>query len=136
MTHPAPGTKAVVPVEGLAKPKGVWSVATIARPGALVFVSGLLSKDENGEIVGVGDITAQTEKVIQNLQAALAAAGATLRDILRVDVYVRDISQFGEIHAVRRRYFEADPPASTMVEVSRLTDDRCLIEINAIAVLP
>jgi enamine deaminase RidA (YjgF/YER057c/UK114 family) len=136
MTDSARGTKAIVPVEGLAKPKGVWSVVTTARPGTLVFVSGLLSKDENGQIVGVGDITAQTERVIQNLQTALAAAGATLRDILRVDVYVRDISKFDEIHAVRRRYFESDPPASTMVEVSRLTDDRCLIEINAIAVLP
>lgn len=128
--------KEVVPVEGMAKPAGVWSVAIVARPGRLVFVSGLLAKDEGGDIVGVGDIAVQTEKVLQNLQTALKGAGGTLADVVRVDVYVRDISQFSEIHAVRRRYFPSEPPASTMVEVSRLTDDRSLIEINAIAVLP
>jgi len=126
--------KEVVPVKGLPQPKGVWSIVTRARPGNLVFVSGLLSKDENGEIVGVGDITAQTEQVIANLKTALAAAGATLEDIVRVDVYIKDMSHFDKIHAVRRKHFVKDPPASTMVEISRMTDDRCLIEINAIAV--
>ena len=128
--------KQIVPVQGMAKPKGVWSVAVVATPGKLVFVSGLLAKDQDGDIVGVGDITAQTDKVCQNLVQALASAGATLNDIVRVDVFVRDISKFSEIHAVRARYFQKDPPASTMVEVSRLTDDRALIEITAIAVLP
>lgn len=126
----------VVPVEGLAKPKGVWSVAIRANPGQLVFVSGLLSKNAAGEVVGTGDIAAQTEQVLENLRTALAAAGGTLADIVRVDVHVRDITQFNTIHAVRRRYFPQDPPTSTMVEVSRLTDERCLIEISAIAVLP
>lgn len=126
----------VVPVEGLAKPKGVWSVAIRANPGQLVFVSGLLSKNAAGEVVGTGDIAAQTEQVLDNLRTALEAAGGTLADIVRVDVHVRDITQFNTIHAVRRRYFPQDPPTSTMVEVSRLTDERCLIEISAIAVLP
>lgn len=128
--------KEIVPVKGLPTPKGVWSLVTRARPGQLIFVSGLLSKSESGEIIGVGDITAQTEQVLSNLKIALESAGATLDDIVRVDVYVRDISQFDKIHAVRRRYFVKDPPASTMVEVSGMTDERCLIEINAIAVLP
>ena len=128
--------KEVVPVEGLAKPKGVWSVAIRANPGQLVFVSGLLSKNAAGEVVGPGDIAAQTEQVLENLRTALAAAGGTLADIVRVDVHVRDITQFDTIHAVRRRYFPQDPPTSTMVEVSRLTDERCLIEISVIAVLP
>ena len=129
-----PNAKQIVPVEGMAKPKGVWSVATIANPGSLIFVSGLLAKDANGEIVGVGDISAQTEKVLENLKTALTAAGASLADVVRVDVYIRDMAHFPEIHAVRRRYFPQDPPASTMVEVSRLTDERALIEITAIAV--
>lgn len=122
-------------VDGLAKPKGVWSTVSVANPGALVFVSGLLSKDEKGQLVGEGDISAQTECVLKNMQTALASAGASMSDIVRVDVYVRDITQFEKIHEVRRRYFVQDPPTSTMVEVSRLTDDRCLIEINAIAVI-
>lgn len=126
----------IVNVEGMAKPRGVWSVATIAQPGALIFVSGLLSKNENGEVVGIGDVAVQTEQVLKNLEKALSSAGAALADVVRVDVYIRDMSHFEEIHAVRRRYFPKDPPASTMVEVSRLTDDRCLIEITAIAVKP
>jgi 2-iminobutanoate/2-iminopropanoate deaminase len=133
VTNPA---KSIVTVEGLSKPQGVWSVAVKANPGQLIFVSGLLAKDETGNIVSVGDITGQTEKVLQNLVQALAGAGATIDDVVRVDVFVRDISAFAEIHAVRRRYFTKDPPASTMVEVSRLTDDRALIEITAMAVIP
>ena len=128
--------KQIVPVTRLSKPQGVWSVAVAATPGRMIFVSGLLAKDETGAIVGVGDIAAQTDQVLKNLQQALSGANATLADIVRVDVYVRDISQFAEIHAVRKRYFPEDPPASTMVEVSRLTDDRCLIEVTAIAVVP
>lgn len=128
--------KSVVPVTGLAKPGGVWSTVTTATPGKLIFVSGLLAKDENGQIVGEGDITAQTEKVCQNLKQALACAGASLDDVVRVDVYCKDISQFKEIHAVRARYFTKDAPASTMVQVTEFTDRRALIEINAIAVVP
>ena len=131
MTKP----KSVVPVTGLSKPSGVWSTVTVAAPGRLVFVSGLLAKDENGQIVGPGDITAQTEQVCQNLKQALSCAGATLDDIVRVDVYCKDISKFKEIHAVRARHFPKDPPASTMVQVTEFTDSKALIEINAIAVL-
>ncbi len=132
MANPA---KSIVQTPGMAQPKGVWSTAVIAKPGQLVFVSGLLAKDDTGRIID-GDITAQTDKVCQNLIQALAGAGATLDDIVRVDVYVRDISKFAEIHAVRRKYFVKDPPASTMVEISRFTEDKALIEINAIAVIP
>lgn len=60
----------------------------------------------------------QTEQVCENLRTALAAAGGSLDDIVRVDVYVTDIREFDKIHAVRRRYFPADPPASTMVQVT------------------
>jgi enamine deaminase RidA (YjgF/YER057c/UK114 family) len=128
--------KRIVPVQGLPKPKGVWSTVTAASPCQLVFVSGLLSKNADGEIVGVGDIGKQTEQVCENLKIALAAAGATFEDVVRVDVYVKDIQEFDTIHAVRRRYFAAEPPASTMVQVTGLTDPRCLIEINAIAAIP
>lgn len=136
MAAAAASPKQIVDVPGLPKPRGVWSTAVIANPGRLVFVSGLLSKDAEGQVVGVGDMGAQMEQVIKNLQVALQSAGGTLDDIVRVDLYTRDITKFEEIHAVRRRYFLKDAPASTMVEVSRLTDDRCLIEMNAIAVLP
>ncbi len=72
----------------------------------------------------------------QNLEAAVKAAGGTLDDIARVDVYVRNMEDFEDIHAVRRQYFTGAASASTMVEVSKFVNKDYLIEINAIAVLP
>lgn len=136
MTSTASGpAKEVVVVEGLPKPRGVWSTVVAARPGKLVFVSGLLSKDEEGELVGLGDMAAQMEQILKNMEIAMKSAGGTLADIVRVDVYTTDISKFKEIHEVRKRHFPQDPPASTMVQVTGLTDARCLIEMNAIAVI-
>jgi enamine deaminase RidA (YjgF/YER057c/UK114 family) len=120
---------------GLAPPNGHFSQATVARPGRLVFISGMTARRADGTIAGPGDITEQTHQVCRNLAAAVEAAGGTLDDIARVDVYVRDIRDFAAIHDVRRQYFTGEPPASTMVEVSRFVHDDYLIEINAIAVL-
>jgi 2-iminobutanoate/2-iminopropanoate deaminase len=121
---------------GLSKPTGHWTTVTTARPGKLVFVSGLTAKNERGEIVGVGDVRAQARQVCENLVAAMRAAGGTLADILRVDVYIKEMAGFKDIHDIRREYFGANPPASTMVAVSAFTHPDMLIEINAIAVLP
>jgi enamine deaminase RidA (YjgF/YER057c/UK114 family) len=120
---------------GLSKPTGHWTTVTTARPGKLVFVSGLTAKDDQGRIVGVGDVGAQTRQVCENLQRAMAAAGGSLADIVRVDVYIKEMTGFEQIHAVRREYFGANPPASTMVAVSAFTHPDMLIEINAIGVL-
>lgn len=120
---------------GLAPPNGHFSQATVAGPGRFVFISGMTARRADGTIAGVGDITEQTHQVCRNLTAAVEAAGGTLDDIARVDVYVRDIRDFAAIHEVRRQYFTGEPPASTMVEVSRFVHDDYLIEINAIAVL-
>jgi enamine deaminase RidA (YjgF/YER057c/UK114 family) len=120
-----------------AKPSGVWTPAIlVTEPGQLVFLSGFTSRNEKGEVVGVGDIRAQTDQVCKLLKASMEAAGGDLTNIVRVDVFVRDIEQFDAIHEVRRRYFPSNPPVSTMVQVSRMVDDRSLIEINAIGVLP
>ena len=119
----------------LAVPNGHFAQATIAAPGRLVFISGMTARNTAGGVTGVGDITAQTHQVCQNLRAAIEAAGGTLDDIARVDVYVRDIADFEAIHAVRRQYFTGTAPASTMVEVSGFVDKDYLIEINAVGVL-
>ncbi|MCW2953933.1 MAG: enamine deaminase RidA [Conexibacter sp.] len=120
----------------LAEPNGHFAQATSAEAhGRFVFISGMTARNAEGGITGVGDITAQTHQVCQNLKAAVEAAGGTLDDIARVDVYVLDIGQFDAIHAVRRQYFTGVAPASTMVEVSRFVRDDYLIEINAIAVV-
>jgi 2-iminobutanoate/2-iminopropanoate deaminase len=120
---------------GLSKPTGHWTTVTTARPGKLVFVSGLTAKNERGEIVGVGDIGAQTRQVCENLQAAMRAAGGTLADVVRVDVFVKEMTGFKDIHEVRREYFGGNPPASTMVAISAFTHPDMLIEISAIGVL-
>ena len=77
----------------------------------------------------------QTRYVLENLKTLLAQGGATLDDVVRVVVYIRDMADFRAIHEVRARYFTKDPPASTMVEVSRLVNDDMLIEIEATAVV-
>ncbi len=121
----------------LPPPSGHFAQATaVEAQGRLVFISGMLAKDASGRIVGRGDIAAQTRQVCENLKAAVEAAGGALDDICRVGVYVRNMEHFAEIHAVRREYFPGDPPASTMVEVSKFTMPDALIEISAIAVLP
>jgi 2-iminobutanoate/2-iminopropanoate deaminase len=114
---------------------GFWSPVVVADPGKLVFISGMVSRDAAGEVVGVGDYEAQSRQVYENLKAAVEAAGGTLADIAALTVFVRDVGAFKTITRVRREYFPAPPPASTMVEVSRFIDERCLLEINAIAVL-
>ncbi|MFC0542699.1 RidA family protein [Kutzneria chonburiensis] len=119
----------------LAVPNGHFAQATVAAPGRLVFISGMTARNADGGITGVGDITAQTHQVCQNLAAAMEAAGGTLDDIARVDVYVRDMADFEAVHAVRRQYFTGVAPASTMVEVSGFVKKDYLIEINAIGVL-
>jgi 2-iminobutanoate/2-iminopropanoate deaminase len=130
-------SKTQVRTDALVAPLGIWSQAI--RVGAdteLVFVSGLTSRTPDGAVYAEGDIEAQTTQVLENLQAILAAAGATMADVVKVTVFVRDIDEFATIHAVRKRYFPEPYPASTMVEVSRLVDDRSLIEIEAVAVVP
>lgn len=119
--------------EGLSRPFGVWTTAFAIEPERLLFISGLTARDAGGRIVGAGDMAAQTRQICENLKATLAAAGGTLSDIVWVQVFTSDIGKFDEIHAVRRGYFPQDPPASTMLEVSRFVDPACLIEINAIA---
>ncbi len=122
--------------DAIRKPSGVFSQATaVEAKGRLVFVSGMTARRPDGTIAGVGDIAAQTRQVCENIKAAVEAAGGTLDDVCRVDVYVRNMEHFDAIHKVRREYFKPPLPASTMVEVTKMTSPDYLIEINAIAVV-
>lgn len=120
----------------LSAPSGHFSQGVIAPArGRMVFLSGMTARDIDGQIVGPGDIDKQTRQVCENLSRAMSAAGGTLSDIVRVDVFVRNIEHFDAIHRVRREYFDAPAPASTMLEVSKMVSPDMLIEINAIAVV-
>jgi enamine deaminase RidA (YjgF/YER057c/UK114 family) len=120
----------------LRQPSGHFSHATVAAAeGKLVFISGMTARRADGSIAGVGDVEVQTRQVLENIKAAVEAAGGSMDDICRVDVYVRNMEHFDQIHKVRREYFKPPLPASTMVEVTKMTSPDYLIEINAIAVV-
>jgi 2-iminobutanoate/2-iminopropanoate deaminase len=120
----------------LSAPSGHFSQGVIApAQGRMVFISGMTARDVDGRVVGAGDIEVQTRQVCENLKHAVTAAGGTLNDVVRVDVFVRNIEHFDAIHRVRREYFAAPAPASTMLEVSKMVSPEMLIEINAIAVV-
>jgi 2-iminobutanoate/2-iminopropanoate deaminase len=128
-------TKRALDPEGLPSPVGPYSNVVTAPPGRLVFVAGQVALDANGDIVGAGDVAAQTRQVMENVRIALEAAGATFADVVRVVNYITDVDLFGEMAAVRKEYLVEPYPASTLVEVSALMYPELLIEIEAIAVV-
>jgi reactive intermediate/imine deaminase len=104
--------------------------------GELLFVSGQLAYDDNRNLVGKGDMKAQTRQVLKNVKKVLDWAGATSSDVVKVTVFVKDISKFRDIHDARLEFFHPDHlPASTMVEVAGFVHPDALIEIEAVAVL-
>lgn len=105
------------------------------RVGNTLYVSGQVGMDKAGNVVGKGDMKAQTRQTIENIKAVLAAAGATLDDVVKVTMYVTDMSLAPLARDVRMEYFTKNPPASTGVEVKGLAHPDLLIEIEAIAVV-
>ena len=119
----------------LSKPVGVFSHAVKAEGKEFLFISGLTARDINGNIVGKGDMRVQTKQILENMKIILEEAEASFDQIVKVTVYVTDLKYFKEIHEVRAQYFKKDFPASTLVQVSRLVNEDCMIEIDAVAVL-
>ena len=109
-------------------------VVEVRGPGRMIFVSGQLARDGAGNLVGKGDMRAQIRQVGENVKAALAAAGATLADIVKTNTYVTDIEEFFRHVDVRMEYFGAALPTSTTVEVRKLAHADFLVEIEALAV--
>jgi 2-iminobutanoate/2-iminopropanoate deaminase len=107
----------------------------VDNPGSLIFLSGQLSRDANGNLVGRGDMMEQTRQAIRNMQTVLEAAGGSLSDIVSIVVYTTDIRQFKEIVVARTEFFKDELPTSTIVEVNHLADPGLLIEFQAIAAL-
>lgn len=112
---------------------GTW--AQVTRKGNIVFISGQVALDEAGNLVGNEDFEAQARQCLDNLVDVLKAVGGSLKDLMMITVFVRDMAQRPIFARVRDAYFRANPPASTIVEVKRLFMDEVLLEVNGIAVL-
>jgi reactive intermediate/imine deaminase len=100
-----------------------------------IWISGQVALDHDGNLVGEGDMAAQTDAVMRNLEAVLAGNGATFHHVVKVTTFVTDISRLAEVREVRGRYMQGDPPASTLVEVSALAMPGLLLEVEAVAVV-
>ncbi len=128
-------SKKVIRTEKAPAPVGSYNQA-IAVSGDLVFVAGQIPLDAgSGEIVGVGDVTRQTQQVMANLGAILKASGAGFDDVVKTTVFLADMNDFAAMNAVYGSFFdEAIAPARACVQVSRLPKD-VLVEIDCIAVI-
>lgn len=120
----------------LATPPGYSQVVAVTG-GRTIYVAGQVALDQHGNLVGAGDLRAQTQQVFKNLQVALAAAGATFEHVVKLNYYLLDASQVAVVREVRESFVNmASPPASTLVEVRRLAREDFLVEIEAIASVP
>jgi enamine deaminase RidA (YjgF/YER057c/UK114 family) len=105
------------------------------RMGRFIAVSGSAAIDENGGLVGEGDMYAQTKQCIDVIATALERAGARLTDVVRTRIFVTDIERWDEVGRAHREAFGDVMPATSMVEVTRLIDPRMLVEIEADAIV-
>ena len=114
---------------------GPYSQAIEAPAGRMIFCSGQIPLDpSSGEVVGAGDVRAQTDRVLRNLAAVLAASGAGLGDVVKTTIYLTDLQDFGAVNEVYGRYFPKTPPARATVGVAALPRG-VQVEIDAIAIL-
>lgn len=124
--------------DDVAPPIGLYShsVRVEADDCAWIYVSGQIALDENGELVGAGDLAAQTEQVFENLVRILSANEATFDDVVKVQTYVTTLDGLADSRQVRARYLPEDPPASTAVRIAELLLPGALIEVDVVAVVP
>ncbi|MEV0595973.1 Rid family hydrolase [Nonomuraea cavernae] len=124
-----------VPLNPATVPATNGAYSHAVRVGDMLYVSGQAAFDERGEVVGEGDMAAQSEHIFQCVSRILADQGATFEDIAFIRTYVTDMDRLMEYGGVRRRYITGTPPASTTVEVSRLFRPGLLLEVDLIVAL-
>jgi 2-iminobutanoate/2-iminopropanoate deaminase len=114
-------------------PKAIGPYSQGVRADGLVFTAGQVAFDPKTQQIVDGDISAQTERVMQNLSAILTAAGCGMQDVIRSTVFLKNMDDFAAMNAVYAKYFSTAPPARSTVEVSRLPKN-ALVEIDMIAI--
>jgi len=131
-------SKEFISPKTLIPPAGYSHIAKVNR-GTIVYLAGQVSNDASGRLIGEGNFEAQVEQVFRNLKIAVEAAGGTMADIVKLNIYL--VAAVGQaevpkLRAIRNRYVNVEnPPASTLVVVSRLAQPGWLIEIEAVAAL-
>lgn len=118
-----------------AKWEKIVGYSRAVKVGNRIYVTGTTATDSEGEIVGIGNAYLQTVQAIQNIEKALHALGATLEHIVRTRIFVTDISKWEEFGRAHGEFFSEVMPATSMIEVAKLIDERMLVEIEADAEL-
>jgi len=130
-------TKKFVNPPGL-KPLGMYTQATVVQDGSIAFISGQVSVDGQGKVVGPGDIGAQAVQVFKNLELALDGIGATFEDVVKFTIFIVGLTQEKRkaVMEVRSRYIShKNPPAATMIGVDKLVESDLLLEIEAVVAI-
>jgi 2-iminobutanoate/2-iminopropanoate deaminase len=117
-------------------PFGAFSMAVVQGDGQIVHLKGQVALDRDGQIVGAGDMRAQTRQVLENIRALLASFGGAMGDIVSLTHYVTDIETFMTTGDIRREFFAAPFPVTTTVQVAALYRPELVVEITAIAEIP
>ena len=100
----------------------------------MIFVTGQIAMDKNGNAVAPNNIVGQTEFVFKNIEKILNEGGVSIDDVVKAVIYVTKMSDFKEISAVRNKYFSNCKPVSTLVEINKTVKEGCNIEIDVIAI--
>jgi enamine deaminase RidA (YjgF/YER057c/UK114 family) len=106
----------------------------IATGGRMIYIAGQTAVDKDGNVVRPGDFRAQAKQIFENLRAALAAANSGFGDIVKLNIYVLDMTNAAVLREVRDGYLASNPPSATLVEVKKLAREQFNLEIEAIAV--
>ena len=128
-----PGKNYVNP-SGISDPSPSGFTAVV-QAGNTVYIAGMVSQDENGNVVGAGDAEAQTTQIWHNIEVAVKSVGGSLSDIMKTTTYITGIEHAGAVRAVRGRLFPNNPPTSTLLVVSELANPAYVVEIESIAAL-
>ena len=112
-----------------------FNISAGEKVGDTIWLSGAVAFDSDGNIVGEGDLYAQTKKTFQNLAEALESAGSSLADVVKINTFVTDLSRYAEYGKARTEAFPNGVPASTVVGTTALVRPELLVEVEAIAVI-
>jgi len=127
--------KTILQPEKVCKSVGQYSQGIKVKNGSLVFIAGQVALDQQGNLVGKGDIRAQAQQVFENVKAMLESAGATFRDVVKLGIFLSNIQDFSIAREVRKQYVAEPFPTCTVLGITSLVDNDWLIEVEAIAVV-